>query len=86
MREQLMPNVLDDTVAHKLTEVAVAKQRRRAGVLASELVSAPSVRDFAAALRSSFERMGIGMIAEVKKVSPTAAMAELRKSRPALHG
>jgi indole-3-glycerol phosphate synthase len=69
-----MSNVLDEIVAHKRTEIAEAKQRRPAAVLESELKSAAPVRDFVAALQSSAERIGIGMIAEVKKASPSAGL------------
>ena len=69
-----MPNVLDDIVAHKLTEIATAKERVPADVLKMQLASAPSVRDFVAALQSSAERIGIGLIAEVKKASPSAGL------------
>ena len=67
-------NVLDEIVAHKRTEIAEAKQRKPADVLESELASASPVRDFVTALRSSAERIGVGMIAEVKKASPSAGL------------
>lgn len=69
-----VPNVLDDIVAHKLTEIAAAKLRLPAATLEKQLVSAPPARDFVAALQSSAERIGIGMIAEVKKASPSAGL------------
>ncbi len=69
-----MSNVLGEIVAHKRTEIAEAKQRKSADVLESELVSAPPVRDFVAALQTSAERIGVGMIAEVKKASPSAGL------------
>lgn len=69
-----MSNVLDEIVADKRTEIAEAKLRRPAAVLESELKSAPPVRDFIVALQSSAERIGIGMIAEVKKASPSAGL------------
>lgn len=69
-----MPNVLDDIVAHKRTEIAAAKQRKSVDVLESELLSAPPVRDFVAALRTSAEQIGVGLIAEVKKASPSAGL------------
>ena len=69
-----MPNVLDDIVAHKLTEIVVTKQRVSAEFLEARLASAPPPRDFVAALQSSAERIGIGLIAEVKKASPSAGV------------
>ncbi len=69
-----MPNVLDDIVAHKLTEIAAAKLRTPSEALQARLENAPPVRDFLAALRAAAERIGIGMIAEVKKASPSAGL------------
>jgi indole-3-glycerol phosphate synthase len=69
-----MPNVLDEIVAHKRAEITNAKQRTSAADLESELKSAPPVREFVAALQSSAERIGIGLIAEVKKASPSAGL------------
>lgn len=69
-----MPNVLDEIVAHKLTEIETAKSRVPAATLEEQLASAPPVRDFVAALQSSAQRIGIGMIAEVKKASPSAGL------------
>ncbi|MFM9964713.1 MAG: indole-3-glycerol phosphate synthase TrpC [Planctomycetaceae bacterium] len=74
MRELSVPNVLDDIVADKLTEIAAAKQRVSVESLASRLASAAPPRDFVAALQSSAERIGVGMIAEVKKASPSAGL------------
>ena len=75
-----MSNVLDDIVSHKRNEVVEAKQRKPADVLESELASAPPVRDFVAALRTSAERIGVGMIAEVKKASPSVGLTLLNSS------
>jgi indole-3-glycerol phosphate synthase len=69
-----MPNVLDEIVAHKRAEITNAKQQTSAADLESELKSAPPVREFVAALQSSAERIGIGLIAEVKKASPSAGL------------
>ncbi len=69
-----MPNVLDEIVAHKRTEIAAAMQRTPFDVLQAQLASAPPVRDFVAALLTAAEKFGIGMIAEVKKASPSAGL------------
>ena len=69
-----MPNVLDEIVAHKRTEVAEARQRTSSAVLQAQLASAPPVRDFVAALQVAAEKFGVGMIAEVKKASPSAGL------------
>lgn len=66
--------MLDEIVAHKLTEIETAKSRVPAATLEEQLASAPPVRDFVAALQSSAQRIGIGMIAEVKKASPSAGL------------
>ena len=69
-----MSNVLVEIVAHKRIEVAEAKQRRPVELLQAQLADAPPVRDFVAALRTSAERSGVGLIAEVKKASPSAGL------------
>jgi indole-3-glycerol phosphate synthase len=64
-------NVLARIVAHKQTEVAAAKALRPAEELRRQLAGAPPVRDFVAALRAA---PTIGLIAEVKKASPSAGV------------
>lgn len=66
-----VPNILDEIVAHKRTEVAAAKEAVPAAELEKRIVSAPTVRDFADALRT---RHPMGLIAEVKKASPSAGL------------
>ncbi|MCX7418458.1 MAG: indole-3-glycerol phosphate synthase TrpC [Planctomycetia bacterium] len=69
-----MLNVLAEIVAHKRTEIAAAIERIPFDVLQAQLASAPPVRDFVAALRVAAEKFGVGMIAEVKKASPSAGL------------
>jgi len=64
-------NVLDTIVAHKRSEIAAAKRAVSAADLETQLTSAPPVRDFVAALRNA---NGMGLIAEVKKASPSAGI------------
>lgn len=71
MTTQTGSNVLSRIIEHKRTEIAAAKQLRPEQLLLDQLKDAPSVRDFAAALRSAPD---IGLIAEVKKGSPSAGV------------
>jgi indole-3-glycerol phosphate synthase len=66
-----MSNVLAQIVAHKRTEIAAAGRARPAEQLVGALDSAPAPRDFAAALRA---HAPIGLIAEVKRASPSAGL------------
>jgi len=66
-----MSNVLDRIVAHKRDEVAEARRARTQEMLTAELGSAPAPRDFLSALRA---HAPIGLIAEVKRASPSAGL------------
>ena len=66
-----MSNVLDRIVEHKWGEIAAAKQRRSIVDLQSAISSAPPVRDFLAALHAKHP---MGLIAEVKRASPSAGL------------
>ena len=66
-----MTTVLDEIVAHKQTEVAAAKERLPADQLEGRLPHAPPVRCFLRALSSGTPP---GLIAEVKKASPSAGI------------
>jgi len=73
-------NVLQAIVEHKRTEVAAARDRRPEVELQAQLNSAPPVRGFANALsmnslrKDSAQSSKIGLIAEVKKASPSAGI------------
>jgi len=69
MTTQIGPNVLTRIIEHKRGEIAQAKQLRPVPLLLDQLKNAPPVRDFAGALHSAPD---IGLIAEVKKGSPSA--------------
>lgn len=64
-------SILDDILQHKRAEVAASKRDRPEAELEAQLPGAPPARDFAAALSSA---EGIGLIAEVKKASPSAGI------------
>lgn len=66
-----METILDRIVAQKRIEVEAARKRVPAEELSERLALAPPVRDFAAAL---VRGPGIGVIAEVKKASPSAGV------------
>jgi indole-3-glycerol phosphate synthase len=66
-----MENILDRIVASKKTEVQAAKSRVSDGQLRRLAADAPPVRDFLAALTRG---PGMGVIAEVKKASPSAGV------------
>jgi len=66
-----MDNILDRIVASKKAEIQIAKARVGAAELARIVDKAPPVRDFFAALTRG---QGIGVIAEVKKASPSAGV------------
>ena len=66
-----MRTVLDSIVAQKREEIAAAKRRRSEAELERAIADAPPVRDFVAALRNA---SGIGLIAEIKKASPSAGL------------
>ena len=64
-------NVLSKIIEHKRIEVAEARQRVPQEALLDRIAAAPPVRDFVEALRADRD---IGLIAEVKKGSPSAGM------------
>jgi indole-3-glycerol phosphate synthase len=66
-----MSTILDTIVASKRRELAIAKERLPERELERRLSDAPPVRPFRAALERSGD---IGVIAEVKKASPSAGV------------
>ncbi|WP_373649513.1 indole-3-glycerol phosphate synthase TrpC [Schlesneria sp. DSM 10557] len=65
------PNILNEIIDHKRNEVAEARRLRPEEMLLDRVKSAPPVRDFVGALRAASD---IGLIAEVKKGSPSAGV------------
>ncbi|MDE0523432.1 MAG: indole-3-glycerol phosphate synthase TrpC [Boseongicola sp.] len=68
-----MTNVLDRIKAYKLEEVAAAKARLPLHALEAEAREAPAPRGFASALTEQ-SRTGYGLIAEIKKASPSRGL------------
>ncbi|MCA9086212.1 MAG: indole-3-glycerol phosphate synthase TrpC [Planctomycetaceae bacterium] len=66
-----MANVLEQIVDHKRQEVAESQGRRSFSDLEQHLATAPPVRPFLEALRAA---VAPGLIAEVKKASPSAGI------------
>ncbi len=66
-----MANVLDRIVDYKRGEIAAAAERRPFPELKATLQDAPPVRDFLGSLKSHHP---MGLIAEVKKASPSAGL------------
>lgn len=64
-------NVLSRIIDHKRTEIAEAQRLRPAAELEQRIAQAPPVRDFVAALQAAPD---IGLIAEIKKASPSAGI------------
>lgn len=64
-------NVLERIIAHKRGEVEKARARTPVAALMELVQQAPPVRDFVAALRAA---PWMGLIAEVKKASPSAGV------------
>ena len=71
MSTQTAPNILSRIIERKRIEVSEARRLRPEELLLDQLPEAPDVRDFVAALRSTDD---IGLIAEVKKGSPSAGI------------
>ncbi len=65
------PDILARIVARKREEVAAGRVARSASALEQELDSAPAVRGFANALAGAMQAGGAGIIAEIKKASPS---------------
>jgi indole-3-glycerol phosphate synthase len=68
-----MTHVLDDIRAYKTQEVAAAKRLRDDAAIAADARAAPAPRRFAEALLQASSG-GYGLIAEIKKASPSAGL------------
>jgi len=66
-------SILDDIKAYKLEEIAAAKAERSPDEVDAAAANAPSVRPFAEALLQA-NKTGYGLIAEIKKASPSKGL------------
>jgi indole-3-glycerol phosphate synthase len=78
-----MANVLDKIKAYKLEEVAAAKLKVSLSELEAAAKAQAPTRGFAAALQKA-ERTGYGLIAEVKKASPSKGLIRADFNPPML--
>ncbi|XP_009777468.1 indole-3-glycerol phosphate synthase, chloroplastic-like [Nicotiana sylvestris] len=68
-------NILEEIIWYKDKEVLQMKERTPLSALKKAISSAPPTRDFLGALRRSYSRTGLpGLIAEVKKASPSRGL------------
>ncbi len=67
-------SVLDRIRAYKLEEIAALKRTRPLAGLEAEARAAPPVRPFRAALQAAQDSGGYGLIAEIKKASPSKGL------------
>jgi indole-3-glycerol phosphate synthase len=78
-----MATILDKIKAYKLEEIAAAKAARPRSVVEEAARAAPRVRPFGAALRKA-EENGYGLIAEIKKASPSKGLIRADFDPPVL--
>jgi indole-3-glycerol phosphate synthase len=79
-----MAAVLDRILAYKREEVAAAKVALPETELRKRIERAPPVRPFAGALRAKIERGDFGLIAEIKKASPSKGLIRADFDPPSL--
>ncbi len=78
-----MTNVLDKIKAYKLDDVAARKRARPMGAVEADARAAPPTRGFADRLHEA-SRRGYGLIAEVKKASPSKGLIRPDFDPPAI--
>ena len=70
-KERDSMSVLSEILATKRTEVAHQREKLPIHVLQEQLIDAPPIRDFRAAIAQARAEQGIALIAEIKKASPS---------------
>ena len=78
-----MATILDKIKAYKLDEIAAAKAAQPLSQVEEAARAAPRVRPFGAALRQA-EQSGYGLIAEIKKASPSKGLIRADFDPPVL--
>ena len=78
-----MATILDKIKAYKLDEIAAAKAAQPLSQIEEAAQAAPRVRPFGAALRQA-EQSGYGLIAEIKKASPSKGLIRADFDPPVL--
>jgi indole-3-glycerol phosphate synthase len=79
-----VPDILARITAYKRDEIAAAKQANPLQVMAEYARSAPPVRPFAGAIRSTIASGRTALIAEIKKASPSKGLIRPDFDPPAL--